>query len=692
MTDKYPPINPKFPHFLHGGDYNPDQWIATPAVWDEDIRLMKLAHCNTMTVGIFSWSMLEPVEGRFNFDWLDTVMDKLADSGHFAILATPSGARPAWMSRKYPEVLRVDADRQRILHGRRHNHCYTSPVYRQKVQAVNARLAERYKDHPALLLWHLSNEYGGECHCDLCQAAFRQWLRRKFQDSLDRLNQAWWTRFWGHAFTDWEQIESPSPRGQTQIHGLTLDWKRFVTHQTVDFLSQETVPLRKHTPRVPITTNLMGTYPGLDYWKVAAALDVVSWDSYPSWHGPDGDEDLACRVAFVADINRSLKGGRPFMLMESVPSATNWAEVCKLKRPGMHLLSSLQQVAHGSDTVQYFQWRKGRGGSEKFHGAVVDHAGHENTRVFRDVAAVGQALEKLDGVIGASTPADVAILYDWENGWAIDDAQGPRRSRRDYLPTCISHYRPFWSRGVSADIINEDCEFSRYRLLVAPMLYMVRPGVGERIERFVKLGGTFVGTYWSGIVDENDLCFTGGFPGPLRKVLGIWSEEIDALYDGETNRVDFLPGNELGLAGPYEAKVLCDLIHAESATVLAKYAADFYAGRPAVTVNRFGDGRAYYQAARMDERFLDDFYARLIAELELPRALAADVPQGVSVQRRTDGRRDFIFLMNFTPKAQTVPLPPAPAKFTDLLSGQPVTASAPLPPYGVRVLEKPRVG
>jgi beta-galactosidase len=356
----------------------------------------------------------------------------------------------------------------------------------------------------------------------------------------------------------------------------------------------------------------------------------------------------------------------------------------------MHLLSSLQAVAHGSDSVQYFQWRKGRGGSEKFHGAVVDATGGADTRVFRDVAAVGEALEKLDACIGSAVPADVAILYDWENGWAIDDAQGPRRQRRDYFPTCVAHYRPLWARGVSADIVSEDGDFSRYRLLIAPMMYMVRPGVAERIEEFVRLGGVFVATYWSGIVDESDLCFLGGFPGPLRKVLGIWSEEIDALYDGERVRVDFFPDNELGLAGPYEAGLLCDLVHAEGARVLAQYASEFYAGRPALTVNRFGDGRAFYQAARMEERFLDDFYGRLVEQLELPLALAADLPAGVVAHRRTDGRRDFIFLMNFTPKAQSVPLPAA--RYTDMLAGQAASGEVKLPPYGVMVLEKRRVG
>ena len=688
--NRYETTSERTPVLLHGGDYFPEQWQHSPAILEEDIRLMKLARCNVVSVGMFAWSALEPEEGRFTFEWLDRSMDRLGDAGIRVFLATPTGARPAWMSQRYPEVLRVSAERRRNLHGFRHNHCYTSPVYREKARTINRLLAERYRRHPALFMWHVSNEYGGECHCDLCQDAFRSWLRERYRGDLARLNAAWWTSFWSHVYSDWQQLESPAPHGEPHMQGLLLDWKRFVTDQTVDFMRAESAPLRELAPSVPITTNMMGTYGGLDYWKLAPHLDVISWDSYPSWHGPAGDAQLGCHVAFVCDLNRSLRGGRPFMLMESTPSVTNWAEVCKLKRPGMHLLASLQQVAHGADTVQYFQWRKSRGGSEKFHGAVVDVTGSENTRVFRDVAAVGEAIAKLDDVIGAGVPADVAIVYDWENAWAIEGSQGPRRNNKDYLPTCLAHYRPFWTRGVSADVINEDCDFSKYRLLLAPMMYMVRPGVAERIEEFVKLGGTFVTTYWSGIADENDLCFLGGFPGPLRKVLGIWSEEIDALYDGEVNRIEFLPGNELGLAGPYEARLLCDLIHAEGATVLAKYASDFYAGRPALTVNRLGDGRAYYQAARMEDRFLDDFYGRLIEHLDLPRALPVDLPVGVTVQRRSDGRRDFLFLMNFTPQPQSLTIPPA--EYTDLLAGGSVSGEVKLGPYGVIVLQRPRAG
>jgi beta-galactosidase len=689
MTKRYPPINPKCPHFLHGGDYNPEQWLHAPEVLKDDLRLMKLAHCNAMTVGVFSWATLEPEEGQFAFTWLDRVLDDLANNGVFAILATPSGARPAWISQKYPEVLRVNADRTRILHGARHNHCYTSPVYREKTALINHKLAERYKNHPALLVWHISNEYGGECHCGPCQEAFRVWLKNRY-GSLEALNQAWWTAFWSHTYTDWSQIESPSSQGEWAIHGLNLDWKRFVTHQTTDFMKNEIAPLREITPNVPVTTNMMGTYSGLNYWKMAAELDVVSWDSYPAWHGVAEDWQLGSSVSFTHDIYRCMKGGKPFMLMESTPSNVNWQEVCKLKRPGMHRLSSLQAVAHGADTVQYFQWRKSRGSFEKFHGAVVDHVGHENTRVFGEVTEVGQILEKLDAVIGTTVHSEVAIIYDWENEWAIGDLQGLSRKRRDYGGTCLAQYRPFWSCGVPVDVIDMDCDFASYRLLIAPMLYVVRPGVAERIEQFVRKGGTFVATYWSGIVNENDLCFLSGFPGPLRKVLGIWSEEIDALYDGQTNVVIPAAKNGLKLTGRYKARELCDLIHAESAQVLAKYGTDFYRGRPALTVNAFGKGRAYYIASRNDDRFHDDFYGALIRQIELRRALETRLPKGVTAQLRTDGKDDFVFLLNFQAAPRNVNL--ARESAVDMLTGKTVKGTVTLPGYGSCVLRRSRAG
>ncbi len=694
---KYPPISEKAPFFLHGADYNPDQWLHMPEILEEDYRLMKLAKCNVMSVGIFAWASIEKEEGKFDFYWLDRTMDNLYKNGVYVMLATPSAARPAWLSQKYPEVLRVRENRVRNLHGGRHNHCLTSPIYREKVQIINAKLAERYKDHPALIAWHVSNEYGGQCHCQLCQEEFRQWLKKKYDGDLERLNQAWWTPFWSHTYTDWSQIESPAPHGERTIMGLNLDWKRFTTDQTIDFFLNEIKPLREITPNIPVTTNFddfVDIENGINYWKFAPHVDFVSWDNYPYWHGERPDPIEGSRRAFIHDINRSLKHGQPFAMMESSPSATNWQPVGKLRRPGMHVLSSLQAVAHGSETVQYFQWRKSRGGYEKFHGAVVDHCGHENTRVFKEVSQVGEMLSKLTPILGTSVSPEVAVIYDWENSWAISGAIGPRRDKKDYFDTCQSHYRTFWEKGIPTDVIDMDCDFSNYKVLVAPMLYMVRPGVAGRIEDFVRQGGTFVTTYLSGIADENDLCFLGGFPGPLRELTGIWSEEIDALYDHDVNYVYF--SEDLAKNGPlkskeYEARTFCDLFHCETAKPLGFYKEDFYAGRPAVTVNKFGKGNTYYIGFRNNDDFLTDFYETLINSLYaqgtvLRRAIAADLPYGVTAQLRTDGEKDFVFLSNFTCSTQTVKLDDN--EYTDLITGRKVDRIIDLQPYNIIIMER----
>jgi beta-galactosidase len=688
IMEKYDPINKKFPHFYHGGDYNPEQWLKYPGIFEQDIRLMKLAKCNVMSIGIFAWSTLEPEEGVFNFEWLDNVMDKLYENGIYIILATPTGARPGWMSAKYPEVLRVGASRVRNLHGDRHNHCYTSPLYRKKTEIINRKLAERYSQHPGILAWHLSNEYGGDCHCEYCQEAFRDWVKNKY-GSLDKLNEAWWATFWSHTYTDWSQVESPAPHGEENVHGLNLDWKRFVTDQTLDFIKHEIRPLKENNADIPVVANLMGVYDGLNYWKFKDALDIISWDNYPTWHDNEDDTKQASWISMVHDLNRSLKGGKPFMLMESTPSSTNWQPVSKLKKPGVHLLSSLQAVAHGSDTVQYFQWRKSRGSSEKFHGAVVDHCGHENTRVFRDVTEVGTVLENLDQVIGTSVEPEVAVIFDWENRWAINDAQGPRNCGEKYEQTVHDQYRPFWESGVPVDVIDMECDFSKYKVLIAPMLYMVRSGVAERIEEFVKNGGNFIATYWSGIVDGNDLCFLSGFPGPLRKVLGIWSEEIDALHDYELNHIVFKEDNKLSLVGEFEAVELCDLIHTEGAEVIASYKEDFYAGRPALTVNSFGAGKAYYITSRNSEAFNTVFYNKLIQKLKLKRAINTVLPKGVTAQIRTDGENDFIFIMNFNNSESRINL--GTSRYEDLITKEKLDGEISLEGFGIKILKIKKV-
>ena len=667
-----------FPHILHGGDYNPDQWTDYPDVLDEDMRLMKLSGCNSMTVGIFAWAKLEPSEGVFDFSFLDKTFDDVYRNGGRIILATPSGARPAWLSQKYPEVLRTFSDRRTALHGKRHNHCYTSPIYREKTAIINEKLAERYGKHPALIMWHLSNEYGGECHCALCREAFRSWLKAKY-GSLDNLNKQWWTSFWAHTYTDWSQIEPPSHIGEDCVHGLTLDWKRFVTHQTADFMRHEIESVKKYTPDIPVTTNLMGFYQGLDYREIAKYIDVVSWDNYPSWKGDDSDIAVASEIACVHDLNRSLKH-KPFMMMESTPSCVNWKPFNKLKRPGQHMLSSVQAIAHGSDTVQYFQWRKSRGCSEKFHGAVVDHVGNENTRVFREVSELGKRLSKLDQIVGTQTVSKTAILYDWSNQWALDDANAFCKDNKKLLPTLNNFYRPLWKRGINTDIIGFEDDFDNYSLIIAPMVYMIDDKLEKKIAKFIENGGTFLATYVFGLVNENDLCHLGGTPcGSLKEVFGIICEETDTLYPDESNTVTM--ENRI-----FTAVDLCDLIHADSAKVLAHYSSDFYSGMPAFTVNSYGKGKAYYIAFRDRGDFTDLVVSRLLSECNITSDFDGELPYGMTAHSRTDGDSIYVFLENFSSSELSTS---SKFNWTKVEDGSPVSGSKiVMKPYETLILKR----
>ncbi|MGL6173140.1 MAG: beta-galactosidase [Cellulosilyticaceae bacterium] len=669
--------------FLHGADYNPEQWLKYPEILKQDIQLMKEAGCNVMSIGIFSWAKLEPQEAVYTFEWLDQIINNLYENGIYTVLATPSGARPAWLSEKYPEVLRVSSNRVRNLHGVRHNHCYTSPLYREKVKNINSKLAERYANHPGVIMWHISNEYGGECHCELCQNAFREWLKQKY-GTLENLNDSWWTTFWSHTYTSWEQIESPAPHGESQVHALNLDWKRFVTHQTIDFMKHEISVVKLYNPKLPATTNMMLYFDGLNYFEFKDEIDIISWDSYPQWHNADkSTAEVAMEIAAFHDIMRSLKK-QPFMLMESTPSMTNWQRVSKLKKPGMHMLSSLQAIAHGSDTVQYFQWRKSRGSSEKLHGAVVDHYGKHDNRVFQDVKEVGKVLKELEEIQGATMSAEVAIIYDWENKWAIDDSQGPRNIGVKYHETIMNHYRPFWEKGINVDFLDMKSDISGYKLVIAPMIYMLRDGFSNQVRNFVAQGGRFVMTYWSSIVNETDLCFLGGFPGELMDVMGIRSEEIDGLFDGQINHIQFNEGNELGIEGSYECSELCDLIHAQTAEVLAVYQEDFYAGRPALTAHTYGQGKAYYIASRNEEAFQEVFFDGLIKDLEIESSVKGDLPKGVVASKRTKGDKSYIFIQNYTETDQQINI--SKNQYTYFMNDKKLENEVVVKPYEVVIL------
>ncbi len=624
--------------FLYGADYNPEQWRRFPEILEKDIEFMKKAGCNIMSVGIFGWSEMEPNEYEYDFSFYEEIINRLYENGIRTILATPSGARPAWLSAKYPEVLRTDQYGIKHKHGNRHNHCFTSPIYREKVRQINTKLAEHFKNNPAIYAWHVSNEYGGECHCELCAEAFRKYLKKRYNNDLDRLNFSWWNSFWSHTYTDWSQIEPPSAIGEDASNALKVNWKRFVTYQTLDFYKNEIEALKQITPKIPVTTNFHGNLSDIDYFKFKDYIDFACWDAYPQWHSPSGNVKVAAEISFVYDLCRSIKH-KPFLLMESTPSNVNWAEYNKLKRPGMNMLSSLQAISNGSDSIQYFQWRKSRGASEKFHGAVIDHCGEATTRVFDEVSKLGDTLKNISEIEGSCVNAEVAVIYDFENRWALDAAEGFQKADKKYLNECQLHYEYFWKNGINMDIIDSEQDFSKYKIIAAPMLYMIKPNTAEKLCDFVRNGGIVVSGFMSGYVDEDDLCCVGGFPGgKLKELFGIWNEEIDTLYPEERNCVTFEGNN-------YSAVDYCEIIHSGTAEVLASYTEDFYAGAPAVTVNQYGKGRAYYIAFRGEQKFLDDFYTSLDTEV-YSASLNIEFPDGVSVRTR-EKEKKYFFIQNW---------------------------------------------
>ncbi|HEX7064387.1 MAG TPA: beta-galactosidase, partial [Bacillales bacterium] len=418
-------------------------------------------------------------------------------------------------------------------------------------------------------------------------------------------------------------------------------------------------------------------YPELDYFKWAEHLDVVSWDNYPSNDAPISE------TAMKHDLMRGLKEGQPFMLMEQTPSQQNWQPYNGLKRPGVMRLWSYQAVARGADTVMFFQLRRSIGACEKFHGAVIEHAGHENTRVFRECAQLGAELNKLgDCLLGSRIDAKVAIVFDWDNWWAIELSSGPSIDLK-YVNEISKYYRAFYDLNIQVDIIGVQDDLEKYEVVIAPVLYMVKSGYADKIERFVENGGTFLTTFFSGIVNEKDLVVTGGYPGELRGVLGIWAEEIDALPPNKNNEI--VMREQLGeLHGTYQCGLLCDLIHSEGAEVLATYGKDFYKDRPVFTKNRYGHGEAFYMASSPESEFLTQLTGWLCREKGITPVM--ETPLGVEATRRVKDGKSYTFLLNHTEEPQSVHT--GPNKFKDLLSDEVIIESAPIPPKGVMILEK----
>ncbi|MCR2804855.1 beta-galactosidase [Paenibacillus soyae] len=654
-------INSKLPKMWYGGDYNPEQWDAP--TMEEDMRMFKLAEIDIATVNVFSWAKIQPSEETYDFSELDRILDKLQQNNVAVCLATATGAHPAWMAKRHPDVTRVDYEGRKRRFGGRHNSCPNSPAYRKYSALIAEKLAERYHNYPGLVIWHVSNEYGGYCYCDNCAEAFRDWAKARY-GTIEALNEAWYTAFWGHTFYDWDEIVPPNALSEewagnrTNFQSISLDYRRFQSDSLLECYKLEADAIRKHSKDVPITTNLMGTYPELDYFKWAKELDVVSWDNYPSIDTP---------VSFTAmthSLMRGLKSGQPFMLMEQTPSQQNWQPYNSLKRPGVMRLWSYQAVAHGADTVMFFQLRRSIGACEKYHGAVIEHVGHEHTRVFRECAELGRELVQLgDTLLDSRVEAKAAIVYDWENRWAVELSSGPSVALK-YVDEVHKYYDALFSQNIATDMISVEESLDKYDLVIAPVMYMIKPGFAEKVEQFVERGGTFVTTFFSGIVNENDIVTVGGYPGKLRKVLGIWAEEIDALLPSQSNQIVVTKENG-ALLGSYSCGILCDLIHAEGAEVIAEYGSDFYKGMPALTVNKFGQGNAWYVASSPDGEFLKAFVSELCREKGIEPLLQPTA--GVEVTERSKDGKSYLFVLNHNAEDATVQLGDKPMR--DLLNG-----------------------
>lgn len=661
---------------LHGGDYNPDQWLDRPDILEEDIKMMKKAGINSATLGVFSWSVYEPLEGEYNFEWLVDIIDKLYKNGIYTILSTPSGARPAWLDEKYPEVMRVDNYGHRNHHGERHNHCMSSPVYREKVSNIIHKLVEHVGKHPGVIMWHISNELSGECFCPLCIKRFQNYLADKFDNDISKLNHAWWNTFWSHNYNRFDQIEPPFKNGENTNLGLNLEWKRFTTWNMNEYMKSEIKIVKELTPNLPVTSNFMQFYGGLDYNVLADNLDVISWDSYPELHNNyEKFYESMERNSFCHAIMRSMKRGKPFMMMESAPGFVNWLPYNKVRRPGVHKLSSMQAVACGSDTVQYFQWRKGRGSFEQYHGAVVDHLGKDDTRIFKEVEDLGTALKKISKTAGTIIEAKTALLYDWDNKWAIEDIKGLSKNTKNYDNVCLNFYSEFLRLGIEMDVISSDRDFINYDIIIAPMLYMLRPGVADRLKEFVNKGGQLLATYLTGYVDINQLCYLGGFPGDgLNELFGIISEEIDTLYPDDKNIAEFTDGSS-GIIKDY-----AEILRVNNASVLATYGQDFYKGTPVVTANNYGKGTAYYVGARIAQSKMRDIFIQMAQKVGIEYK---KLPLGVEYHKRTADGESYEFYLNNTESSVVV----EDVNGTNLLNDKKVNGILELEKYEIAVVE-----
>ncbi len=688
-VDAPDPAQPRspLPGISLGCDYNPEQWPEQ--VWKEDVALMREAGVGFVTVGVFSWSLLQPGPGTFTFGWLDRILDLLHENGIAVDLATGTASPPAWLSRAHPETLIVDHAGNRLWPGSRQGFCPSSEVFQTAALALVEAMATRYAGHPALTMWHVSNEIGchnAHCYCDVSAAAFRRWLQRRYTD-LDALNAAWGTAFWSQWYYDWEEILPP--RQTTAVANPTqhLDFSRFSSDELLATFTAERDLLRRLSPGVPVTTNFMVTphITGMDYWQWAGEQDLISQDHYLNSQLDPLDAQPA-ELAFCADLTRGLAGGGPWFLMEHSTSAVNWQQVNVAKTPGQMLRNSLSHVARGADAVGFFQWRASVAGGEKFHSALVPHAGTD-TKVWREVVELGGVLGRVSEAAGTRTQAETAVLFDWQAGWALRQGSHPT-SLFDYNDQPLAMHRALWRLGITADGVRPGGDLSRYRLVVVPTLYLVDDACVARLRDFVEGGGQLVISFCSGLVDENDHVRLGGYPGAFRELLGVRTEEIFPLLAGTSVRLgspDLAqpdgPTDGLSPTGNWTGSLWTEFTHLEGAEAIARYLDGPVAGQPAITRHAVGAGAAWYVGTALDDAALTALLNRVVeaADVEPPVPAAP----GVEVVRRRGPQGSYLFVLNHNLAAATIS-----AKGYDLVSQQETMGAVTVEPGGSAVVRE----